>query len=52
MATEIYKKLIKEVKKPTYLNIRLKIALCLLAITNLHINELLNIKVSQLKTLT
>jgi integrase len=52
MTAEIYKELIKEAEGPTYLNIRLRIALCLLAVTGVRINELLNIKVSQLKTLT
>ena len=52
MTAEIYKELIKEAEGPTYLNIRLRIALCLLAVTGVRINELLNTKVSQLKTLT
>jgi integrase len=34
------------------LHVRLRLALCLLAVTGVRINELLNIKVSQLKTLT
>ena len=46
------KKLIKEAEGPTYLHVRLRLALCLLAVTDVRINELLNIKVSQLKTLT
>ena len=52
MTAEIYKKLIKEAEGPTYLHVRLRLALCLLAVTGVRINELLNIKVSQLKTLT
>ena len=52
MTAEIYKKLIKEVEGPTYLDVRLRLTLCLLAVTGVRINELLNIKVSQLKTLT
>ena len=52
MTAEIYKELIKEVEGPTYLHVRLRLALCLLVVTGLRINELLNIKVSQLKTLT
>ena len=51
MTAEIYKKLIKEAEGPTYLNARLKLALCLLAVTGIRINELLNIKVSDLTTL-
>jgi len=52
MTAEIYKKLIKEAEGPTYLDVRLRLTLCLLAVTGVRINELLNIKVSQLKTLT
>ena len=52
MTAEIYKELIKEAEGPTYLHVRLRLTLCLLAVTGVRINELLNIKVSQLKTLT
>jgi integrase len=52
MTAEIYKKLIKEAEGPTYLDVKLRLTLCLLAVTGVRINELLNIKVSQLKTLT
>jgi SpoVK/Ycf46/Vps4 family AAA+-type ATPase len=52
MTAEIYKELIKEAEGTTYLHIRLRLAFCLLAVTGVRINELLNIKVSQLKTLT
>ena len=52
MTAEIYKKLIKQAEGPTYLHVRLRLTLCLLAVTGVRINELLNIKVSQLKTLT
>ena len=52
MTAEIYKELITEAEGPTYLNVRLRIALCLLAVTGIRINELLNIRVSQLKKLT
>jgi len=51
MTKEIYKQLIKEAEGPTYLHVRLRLTLCLLAVTGVRINELLNIKVSQLKTL-
>ena len=52
MTAEIYKELIKEAEGLTYLHVRLRLALCLLAVTGVRINELLNIKVSQLKPLT
>ena len=52
MTAEIYKELIKKAEGPTYLHVRLRLALCLLAVTGVRINELLNIKVSQLKTPT
>jgi integrase len=48
MTAQIYKELIKEAEGPTYLNARLRLALCLLAVTGIRINELLNIKVSDL----
>ena len=51
MTAEIYKKLIKEAERPTYLHVRLRLALCLLAVTSVRINELLPLKVSQLETL-
>ena len=51
MTAEIYKKLIKEAEGPTYLHVRLRLALCLLAVTGVRINELLPLKVSQLETL-
>ena len=43
MTAEIYKELIKEAEGPTYLHVRLRLALCLLAVTGVRINELLNI---------
>ena len=52
MTIEICKELIKETERPTYLNVRLRLALCLLAVTGVCIKELLNIKVYQLETLT
>ena len=52
MTAEIYKELIKEAEGPTYLHVRLRLAICLLSVTGVRINELLNIEVSQLKTLT
>lgn len=49
MTAEIYKELIKEAEGPTYLHIRLRLrlAVCLLSVTGVRINELLNIKISQ-----
>ena len=52
MTAEIYKELIKKAEGPTYLHVRLRLTLCLLTVTGVRINELLNIKVSQLRTLT
>ena len=52
MTKKIYKELIQESEGPTYINLRLRLALCILAVTGIRINELLNIRVSQLKTLT
>ncbi len=51
MMAEIYKELIKETEGPTYIHIRTRIALCILAVTGLRINELVPLKVNQLKTL-
>ena len=51
MTAEICKELIKEAEGPTYLHVRLRLALCLLSITGVRINELLPLKVYQLETL-
>ena len=51
MTREIYKEFIKAAKGPTYINVKTKMALCILALTGIHINKLLPLKVSQLKTL-
>ena len=51
MTAEIYKELIKETEGPTYIHIRTRIALCILAVTGIRINELLPLKVNQLRTL-
>ena len=51
MTAEIYKELIKEAEKSTYLHVRLRLALCLLAVTGVRINELLPLKANQLETL-
>jgi site-specific recombinase XerD len=51
MTAEIYKKLLKTVEGPAYTDVRLRIAICLLTITGIRINELLPLKVYQLQTL-
>lgn len=51
MTAEIYKELIKLAEGPTYIQLRTRIALCILAVTGIRINELLPLKVSQLQRL-
>lgn len=51
MTAEIYKELIKEAEGPGYIKLRLRVALCILAVTGIRINELLPLKVEQLQTL-
>ncbi len=51
ITAEIYQKVIQEVEGTSYVQVRLRLAICLLAVTGVRINELLNIKVWQLKTL-
>jgi integrase len=51
MTGEIYKELIKAAEGPTYIHVRTRIALCILAVTGIRINELLPLKVNQLQTL-
>ena len=51
MTGQIYKELIKAAEGPTYINVRTRIALCILTVTGIRINELLPLKVNQLKTL-
>lgn len=51
MTAEIYKELVKATEGPTYINARTRIALCILAVTGIRINELLPLKVNQLQTL-
>jgi integrase len=51
MTREIYKELIKAAEGPTYINLRTRMALCILAVTGIRINELLPLKVRQLTTL-
>jgi len=51
MTAEIYKKLLKTAEGLAYTDVRLRIAICLLTITGIRINELLPLKVYQLQTL-
>ena len=51
MTAEIYKKLVQAAAGPAYIYVRLRIAICLLTITGIRINELLPLKVYQLQTL-
>jgi len=51
MTPEICKKLLKAEEDPTYIDVRLRIAICLLTITRIKINELLLWEVYQLQTL-
>jgi integrase len=48
---EIYRELMRATEGPTYINLRTRMALCILAVTGIRINELLSLKVSQLETL-
>ena len=51
MTAEIYNKLLKAAEGPAYTQVRLRIAICLLIITGIRINELVPLKVDQLQTL-
>jgi len=51
MTRYTYKTLIEYVVGPNYTSVRLRVAFCLLAVTGVRINELLPLKVHQLKTL-
>ena len=51
MTAEIYTELMRNAEGPTYIQLRTRIALCILAVTGIRINELLPLKVSQLETL-
>ncbi len=51
MTGEIYRELMRASEGPTYINLRTRMALCILAVTGIHINELLPLKVNQLETL-
>ena len=51
MTAEIYTELMRAAEGPTYINLRTRIAICILTITGIRINELLPLKVEQLQTL-
>jgi len=51
MTAEIYTQLIRATEGPTYIHLRTRMALCILAVIGIRINELLPLKVSQLETL-
>ena len=51
MTAEIYTELMRAAEGPTYIQLRTRIALCILAVTGIRINELLPLKASQLETL-
>ena len=51
MTSEIYKQLINAAEGPTYSDVRARLAICILAVTGIRINELLPLRVTQLKTL-
>lgn len=48
---KIYRLLIQAAEGPSYTSVRLRIAICLLAVTGIRVNELLALKVYQLQTL-
>ena len=51
MTDEIYRELMRATEGPTYIKLRTRMALCILTVTGIRINELLPLKVSQLETL-
>ena len=51
MNAKIYQELMKAAEGPTYIHVRTRIAICILAVTGIRINELLPLTVQQLKTL-
>ena len=51
MTGKIYRELMLATEGPTYIHLRTRMALCILAVTGIRINELLSLKVSQLETL-
>jgi len=51
MTGEIYRELMRATEGPTYIKLRTRMALCILAVTGIRINELLPLKVSQIERL-
>ena len=51
MTGKIYRELMLATEGPTYIHLRTRMALCILAVTGIRINELLPLKVNQLETL-
>ena len=51
MTAKIYTELMQATEGPTYIKLRTRIALCILTVTGIRINELLPLKVNQLETL-
>jgi integrase len=51
MTRKIYKELIQAAEGTTYLNVRLRLAFCIIAVTGIRINELLPLKIYQFETL-
>jgi integrase len=51
MTLEIYKELMENTEGPSFLQARLRLAFCILFVTGIRINELLPLKVYQLRTL-
>ena len=47
----LYQLLIQEITSPNYTSMRLRIAFCILTVTGIRVNEVLPLKVEQLKTL-
>ena len=51
MTAKIYTELMRAAEGPTYNQLRTRIAICILAVTGIRINELLPLKIGQLETL-
>ena len=51
MTAKIYTELMRTAEGPTYVQLRTRIALCILEVRRIRINELLPLKVSQIETL-
>ena len=51
MTANIYTELMRAAEGPTYIQLRTRIAICILTVTGIRIGELLSLKVGQLETL-